>query len=102
MNAFDLRDRVVSDYASYIRSFIKIADPEISKKIHSALSEGKLWPDPLLQFNPAYEQAGTPSESWMELSARRAIALAARTRHWGRVVRMPASADRWEGSSDTS
>jgi len=59
MNVFDLHDRIVSDYASYIRSFINIADPAISKKVHSALSEGKLWPDPLLQFNPAYEQAGS-------------------------------------------
>ena len=46
MNVFDLHDRIVSDYASYIRSFINIADPAISKKVHSALSEGKLWPAP--------------------------------------------------------
>ncbi|MGD0910209.1 MAG: hypothetical protein ABSA96_21715 [Candidatus Acidiferrales bacterium] len=59
MNVFDLRDRVVNDYASYIQSFINIADPAISKRVHSALSDGKLWPDPLLQFNPAYEQAGS-------------------------------------------
>ena len=59
MNVFDLRDCVVADYASYIKSFINIADPEISKTVHSALSDGKLWPDPLLQFNPAYEQAGS-------------------------------------------
>ena len=26
MNVFDLRDRLVGDYASYTRSFIKIAD----------------------------------------------------------------------------
>jgi ATP-dependent helicase YprA (DUF1998 family) len=62
MNVFDLRDRVVSDYASYIRSFIDIADPAISQKVDSDLAEGKLWPDPLLQFNPAYEQVGTVEE----------------------------------------
>jgi ATP-dependent helicase YprA (DUF1998 family) len=59
MNVLDLHDRIVSDYASYIKSFINIADPAISNKVHSALSEGKLWPNPLLQFNPAYEQAGS-------------------------------------------
>jgi ATP-dependent helicase YprA (DUF1998 family) len=59
MNVFDLHDHVVGDYASYIRSFINIADPAISKKVLSELSEGKLWPDPLLQFNPAYEQVGS-------------------------------------------
>ena len=62
MNVFDLRDRVVSDYATYIRSFIDIADPAISQKVDSDLAEGKLWPDPLLQFNPAYEQVGTVEE----------------------------------------
>ena len=62
MNVFDLRDCVVSDYASYIRSFIDIADPAISQKVDSDLAEGKLWPDPLLQFNPAYEQVGTVEE----------------------------------------
>ena len=59
MNVFDTHAKIVADYASYIRSFINIADPAISKKVDSALSEGKLWPDPLLQFNPAYELAGS-------------------------------------------
>jgi len=59
MNVFDTHAGIIKDYASYIRSFINIADPAISKKVDSALSEGKLWPDPLLQFNPAYEQAGS-------------------------------------------
>ena len=59
MNVFATHGRIEADYASYIRSFINIADPAISKKVDSALSEGKLWPDPLLQFNPAYEQAGS-------------------------------------------
>ncbi len=51
--------RLLPTYASYIKSFINIADPAISEKVDTALSEGKLWPDPLLQFNPAYEQAGS-------------------------------------------
>src|ERR1035438_1058935 len=46
MNVFDTHAKIVADYASYIRSFINIADPAISKKVDSALSEGKLWPDP--------------------------------------------------------
>jgi hypothetical protein len=62
MNVFGLHNRIVSDYSSYIKSFINIADPAISMKVQAALSEGTLWPDPLLQFNPAYEQAGTVKE----------------------------------------
>jgi hypothetical protein len=62
MNVFDTHAKIVADYASYIGSFINIADPAIKKKVDSALSEGTLWPDPLLQFNPAYQQAGSVNE----------------------------------------
>ena len=59
MNVFKTHKQVVDDYAQYIRSFINISDPEISRKVEDSLSEGRLWPQPLLQFNPAYEQADT-------------------------------------------
>ena len=59
MNVFELRDRLVSDYASYTRSFIKIADPRISEKVDSTLNAGAFWPDPLLQLNPTFLPGGT-------------------------------------------
>ena len=59
MNVFDTHRKIVEDYARYIRSFINISDKEISQKVEDSLSGGSLWPQPLLQFNPAYEQAGT-------------------------------------------
>jgi ATP-dependent helicase YprA (DUF1998 family) len=59
MNVFETHSRIISDYENYITSFINISDREISDKVEAALREGKLWPKPLLQFNPAYEQAGT-------------------------------------------
>ena len=62
MNVFDTHGQIVEDYAQYIRSFINISDPEIARTVEDALSEGRLWPQPLLQFNPAYEQAGTVEE----------------------------------------
>ena len=40
MNVFDTHGKIIGDYASYIRSFITIADLAISKKVDSALSEG--------------------------------------------------------------
>jgi len=54
MNVFDLRDRLVGDYASYTRSFIKIADTRISDKVDSELKSGAFWPEPLLQLNPTF------------------------------------------------
>ena len=62
MNVFDTHRQIVGDYAQYIRSFINISDPEIARTVEDSLSEGRLWPEPLLQFNPAYEQAGTVEE----------------------------------------
>ena len=62
MNVFDTHRQIVEDYAQYIRSFINISDPEIARTVEDSLSEGRLWPQPLLQFNPAYEQAGTIEE----------------------------------------
>ncbi len=62
MNVFDTHAKIVGDYARYIRSFINIADPAIRQTVDAALAEGKLWPEPLLQFNPAYEMAGSVAE----------------------------------------
>lgn len=54
--------QVVEDYACYIQSFLNIADPAIRSTVENKLAEGRLWPEPLLQFNPAYESAGTVEE----------------------------------------
>ncbi len=59
MNVFETHSRIIDDYADYIRSFINIADLAISETVDAALAEGKLWPQPLLQFNPSYEMAGS-------------------------------------------
>ncbi len=63
MNVFDTHRQIVDDYAHYIRSFINISDPDIARTVENSLSEGRLWPQPLLQFNPAYEQAGGVEEA---------------------------------------
>ncbi|KAF3462129.1 DEAD/DEAH box helicase [Ralstonia pseudosolanacearum] len=62
MDVLGTHARVVEDYAKYIRSFLNIADPSIEKKVEEKLSEGRLWPEPLLQFNPAFASAGTVAE----------------------------------------
>ena len=59
MNVFQTHTRIVSDYATYIRSFLKIADPQIRDVVEGELSKGKLWPEPLLQFNPSFEMYGS-------------------------------------------
>jgi ATP-dependent helicase YprA (DUF1998 family) len=59
MNIFDFRDRLVSSYEDYIRSFVRISDPQIAEVVERELSTGHLWPEPLLQLNPAFEEAGS-------------------------------------------
>ena len=53
MNVFDLRERLVSDYANYISSFIEIQDKRIRDYVDESLKAGLLWPDPMIQLNPA-------------------------------------------------
>lgn len=62
MDVLGTHSRVVDDYAKYIQSFLNIIDPQIRSAVEARLSEGRLWPEPLLQFNPAFESAGTVAE----------------------------------------
>ena len=59
MDVFDLRRRLVDDYERYIRSFIKIADANISALVEDSLQSGAFWPQPLLQLNPTFLPGGT-------------------------------------------
>jgi ATP-dependent helicase YprA (DUF1998 family) len=59
MNVFELRERLIGDYSSYIRSFIRIRDERVGALVTSRLDQGRLWPDPLIQLNPSFQYAGT-------------------------------------------
>jgi superfamily II DNA/RNA helicase len=62
MNVFQTHKKIVRDYETYIRSFLRIADPSIRGVVEQELGQGKLWPEPLLQFNPAYQKFGSLEE----------------------------------------
>lgn len=66
MNVLETHKQVVTDYSSYIRSFLNILDPAILKRVEERLDEGRLWPEPLLQFNPAFELAGSVIQATTE------------------------------------
>lgn len=55
MNIFDTHERIISDYRSYIESFLNIQDKGIRDKVNESLEKGKLFPKPLVQFNPSFE-----------------------------------------------
>ena len=55
MDVFRLRNELIEDYESYIKSFININDDRIREAVDKELTEGLLWPDPLIQINPNFE-----------------------------------------------
>lgn len=59
MDVFSLRDRLVADYASYVHSFIRINDQRVGAEVNRSLDQGALWPEPLIQVNPSFEEGDT-------------------------------------------
>ena len=62
MNIFEFRNQLIGDYASYIQSFIQIRDPQIRDFVQQKLTEGILWPEPLIQLNPLFERGESIDE----------------------------------------
>lgn len=58
MDVFNLRDQVVHDYAEYVRSFVKIREPNLQKYVVQSFTDQALWPEPLIQMNPSFEAGG--------------------------------------------
>lgn len=59
MDVFDLRKQVIGEYADYVGSFVTIRDLRLRAHVDAEMESGVLWPQPLLQLNPAFE----PGES---------------------------------------
>ena len=59
MDVFALRDRLIGDYADYVRRFIEVRDQRIREQVRRELEAGRLWPDPLIQLNPGFEPGGS-------------------------------------------
>ena len=55
MNVFDLRNNLIRDYSAYTNSFVQIQDPRVRDYVRAKLEGGFLWPEPLIQLNPAFE-----------------------------------------------
>ena len=59
MDVFHLRNTVIDEYADYIKSFVTIRDDDIRSKVEEEFGSGLLWPEPLIQLNPSFEQGPT-------------------------------------------
>jgi ATP-dependent helicase YprA (DUF1998 family) len=61
-DVFRLREHVVREYRDYVESFVHVLDPRIDQFVRERLAEGELWPEAVLQLNPAYEPGPTLGE----------------------------------------
>ncbi|HEV2492306.1 MAG TPA: DEAD/DEAH box helicase [Terriglobia bacterium] len=62
MDVFALRDKVVADYRGYIESFVRIRDERLAAFVDEVFERGDLWPEAILQLNPAYQPGPTLDE----------------------------------------
>ena len=46
----------MDDYKHFVSSFINIKDERIKEVVETKINQGKFWPEPLIQFNPSFEQ----------------------------------------------
>src|SRR5262245_23378840 len=58
-DVFQLRDEVVGEYREYFESFVNVLDPRLDAYVRKTLHQGELWPEGVLQLNPAYEDGPT-------------------------------------------
>jgi len=55
MNTLKLHGEILKQYQDYIESFINIKDESIKQTVSEAIANHKLWKEPLIQFNPAFD-----------------------------------------------
>lgn len=56
MDIFSFHKELINNYKSYIQSFLNIKDPGILEFVDYEIGNKKLWPEPLVQFNPTFER----------------------------------------------
>lgn len=56
IDIFNIHKQIMDDYKHFVSSFIHIKDDRIRQKVEEEINQGKFWPEPLIQFNPSYEQ----------------------------------------------
>lgn len=56
MDILNFHKKLINNYKTYIQSFLNIKDPSILNFVDSGIDNKKLWPEPLVQFNPTFEE----------------------------------------------
>lgn len=56
MDILNFHKKLITNYKTYIESFLTIKDPSILEFVDREIDNKKLWPEPLVQFNPTFEK----------------------------------------------
>ena len=56
IDIFNMHQKIMDDYKHFVSSFITIKDKRIKEVVETEINQGKFWPEPLIQFNPSFEQ----------------------------------------------
>ena len=56
MDILNFHKKLIDNYKTYIQSFLNIKDPSILNFVDNEIGNKKLWPEPLVQFNPTFEK----------------------------------------------
>lgn len=59
MNTLHVHAHILNQYKNFIESFINVKDDRIRNAVSQAIDEGRLWKEPLIQFNPAFDTTET-------------------------------------------
>jgi ATP-dependent helicase YprA (DUF1998 family) len=62
LDVFDLRGRVIDEYAAFSCSFTRIAAADIAAHVEAEYARERYWPEPLIQINPNYRRNGTVAD----------------------------------------
>ncbi len=58
MDVFRLRDTIIERYSDFVTSFVRIKDPSLKAFVAQHIDSESLWPEPLIQLNPAFQNGG--------------------------------------------
>lgn len=62
-DVFQVHQDIIKDYRNYVRSFLNIADEDTRQFVkEKVIKERSLWPDALIQLNPAYAKTKTVAQ----------------------------------------
>lgn len=59
MDILNFHAKLIANYKSYIQSFLNIKDKGIDSFVDKKIHQKTLWPEPLVQFNPTFENGNS-------------------------------------------